>query len=89
MQRNSDEFCYEDSGEQNMTELPQTPAPRCKFIHCKSMMVYGEDFANDPDFQGGMTDFWCMKTSRNMGPDADTVDMDECSRPDRSCYLEY
>jgi hypothetical protein len=70
-----------------MTELPQ--AQRCKFICCKSMVVYGEDFASDPDFQAGMTDFWCQQTAKNVGPDADGVDLEECSRPERECYREY
>lgn len=70
-----------------MTELPQVQ--RCKFISCKSMIVYGEDFASDPDYQAGMTDFWCLKTSKNVGPDGDEVDMEECSQPNRSCYREF
>ena len=72
-----------------MTELPQLPAQRCKFLHCKSMMVYGEDFASDPDYQAGMTDFWCLQSSKNVGPDDDQVNMEECSQPGRSCYREY
>jgi hypothetical protein len=72
-----------------MTELPQQPAQRCKFLHCKSMMVYGEDFASDPDFQAGLTDFWCLKTSKAIGPDSDSVDMEECSQPNRQCYQEF
>jgi hypothetical protein len=72
-----------------MTELQQTPTQRCKHLHCKSMMVYGEDFASDPDYQAGMTDFWCLKTSRNMGPDDDLVDLEECSIASRPCYQEF
>jgi hypothetical protein len=72
-----------------MTELPQVPAQRCKFLYCKSMVVYGEDFASDPDFQAGMTDFWCLRTSKNVGPDHDEVTMEECSLPDRPCYREF
>ena len=72
-----------------MTELPQESAQRCKFLYCKSMIVYGEDFASDPDFQAGMTDFWCLQTSKNSGPDAEQVDMDACSQPRRPCYREF
>ncbi len=72
-----------------MAELPQAPAPRCKFICCTSMVVYGEDFASDPDFQAGMTDFWCNQTAKSVGPDGDVVDLEECSRPERECYREY
>ena len=72
-----------------MSELPQVPAPRCKYLYCKSMIVFGEDFASDPDFQAGITDFWCLQTSRGLGPDDDEVNMDECCRPDRPCYQEF
>ncbi len=72
-----------------MNELPQVPAPRCRFLHCKSMAVYGEDFASDPEFEAGMTDFWCLQTSKSAGPDEDEVNLDACSLPDRPCYREY
>jgi len=72
-----------------MTELPQTDTPRCKYIHCKSMIVYGEDFASDPDYLAGMTDFWCLRTSKSLGPDDDVVNMEECSTATRPCYQEY
>ncbi|HEY8503101.1 MAG TPA: hypothetical protein VIL46_00865 [Gemmataceae bacterium] len=70
-------------------ELPQVPAARCQYLTCKSMQVYGEDFESDPDYQAGMTDFWCVRTSRGMGPDDGEVSLEECSRPDRRCYSEY
>jgi len=72
-----------------MIELPQNSTQRCKFLHCKSMVVYGEDFASDPDYAAGMTDFWCLRTSRNSGPDDDAVDMEECSIATRPCYREF
>ncbi len=72
-----------------MTELPQVPAQRCKYLYCKSMMVYGEDFASDPDYQAGLTDFWCLQTSKNIGPDNDQVDLEECSQANRPCYREF
>ena len=40
---------------------------------CKSMMVYGEAFESDPDFQAGLTDFWCQRTMKAQGPDNDDV----------------
>ena len=72
-----------------MTELEQVPTQRCKYLHCKSMVVYGEDFASDPDYQAGMTDFWCLQTSKGLGPDDDTVNLEECSVTGRPCYREY
>ena len=49
----------------------------------------GEGFESDPDFQDGMTDHWCGKSARAIGPDNGAVDMTACSNPDRGCYEEY
>ena len=43
--------------------------PRCKQLCCKAMMVYGEDFESDPEYMEGLTEFWCIMTSRGHGPD--------------------
>src|SRR5947209_4689124 len=59
------------------TELPVL-GPRCKDLSRKSMMVYGEDFQNDPDYQAGMADFWCDRTARGTGPDGGGVSYEEC-----------
>lgn len=72
-----------------MSELPQADVPRCAFLNCKAMQVYGEDFEQDPDYQAGMTDFWCVKTSRDIGPDGGDVKMDCCKDAERECYQEY
>jgi hypothetical protein len=63
--------------------------PRCKNLCCKSMLVYGENFANDPDYQAGMTDFWCTLTSKGQGPDEEHVALEACSQPERTCYQAY
>ena len=63
--------------------------PRCKNLYCKSMMVFGEGFENDPDYQAGMVDFWCVCTSKGQGPDGDEVSLDMCSNPERECFQEY
>ena len=63
--------------------------PRCKFLLCKSMLVYGEAFESDPDYQAGVTDFWCQCTSKGQGPDGEYVDLSDCSDPQRSCYREF
>lgn len=72
-----------------MSELPQVPAARCRNLYCKSMMVYGEAFESDPDYQAGLTDFWCLSTSRAYGPDEDEVNLEACSQATRTCYREY
>ena len=72
-----------------MSELPQVPAPRCKNLYCKSMMVYGEAFEEDPDYQAGLTDFWCLNSSKTIGPDDDEVNLEACSQAARACYQEY
>ena len=63
--------------------------PRCKNLTCKSMLVYGEGFQNDPDYQAGMTEFTCLRTSKGQGPDGDGVALDVCSEPERGCFEEY
>jgi hypothetical protein len=59
------------------------------------MMVYGEDFQNDPDVQAGVADFWCQRTSKGQGPDDGDVNLEVCIKPaaadspDRSCFQEF
>lgn len=53
------------------------------------MMVYGEAFENDPDYQAGMVEFWCTQTGMGSGPDNGSVDMERCSQADRVCYAAY
>jgi hypothetical protein len=53
------------------------------------MAVYGEDFQNDPDYEAGLSDCSCVKTSTALGPDQGTVNLKACSDPDRDCYQEY
>jgi len=63
--------------------------PRCKNLYCKSMVVFGEAFQDDPDFQAGLTEFWCLCTSKGLGPDGDDVSLSQCSNPVRGCFKEY
>lgn len=70
-------------------ELPQVEAPRCQYLTCKAMQVYGEDFEDDPDYQADLTDFWCVRTGRPAGPDNKEVSMTLCCDPERECYQEY
>jgi hypothetical protein len=63
--------------------------PRCKNLTCKSMMVYGEAFQTDPDYQSGQAEFWCLCTSKGMGPDGLHVNLEDCSSAERSCFQEY
>jgi hypothetical protein len=67
----------------------ETYRPRCKNLYCKSMLVFGEAFATDPDYQAGLTEFWCLCTSKGQGPDGDGVSLEDCSDAARSCYREY
>jgi len=63
--------------------------PRCINLLCKSMMVYGEAFESDPDFQAGMTDFWCQCTQKGQGPDGGDVAFEQCTDPQRTCFREF
>ncbi len=62
---------------------------RCKHLRCKSMLVFGENFESDPEFQAGMTEFWCLLTSKGQGPDDDDVNLANCANPERSCFEEF
>jgi hypothetical protein len=53
------------------------------------MLVYGENFEADPEFQAGMTEFWCLKTSKGIGPDGDEANMDQCCNSERACFEEF
>jgi hypothetical protein len=66
-----------------------TYRPRCMNLYCKSMLVYGEAFETDPEYQAGLTDFWCLCTSKGQGPDGDGVSLEGCSDPRRACFKEY
>ena len=59
------------------------------YLCCKSMVVFGEAFEQDPDYQAGLTDFWCVQTSKGLGPDGEHVSLEMCSNPERSCFKEY
>ena len=71
-----------------MAELP-VYRPRCRFLSCKSMLVYGEDFESDPEYVEGATEFWCENTGGGVGPDGDGVSLEECRDPERPCFREF
>lgn len=70
-------------------ENPTDSTPRCIHLCCKSMLTYGEAFAEDPEFQAGLADFWCVLTARSTGPDGAEVSWQACCDPNRPCYREY
>ena len=63
--------------------------PRCTNLCCKSMLVFGEAFEQDPEYQDGTIDFWCTRTSTCMGPDGEEVTLGACSDAKRGCFKEY
>jgi hypothetical protein len=68
---------------------PKPYRPRCIYLTCKSMQVWGEDFENDPEFQGGMVEFTCTQTYKNLGPDGGDIGMEPCCNPERTCFREF
>ena len=68
---------------------PKPYRPRCIYLTCKSMQVWGEDFENDPEFQAGMVEFTCLQTHKRFGPDGGDCDMDACCNAQRGCFREY
>ena len=69
-----------------MAEPSDSYRPRCKYLYCKSMLVYGEEFESDPDYQAGLTELQCLCTSKGQGPDGEEVSVGQCSDPERGCY---
>lgn len=72
-----------------MSEQTSARGPRCKHLRCKSMLVYGENFECDPEFQAGMTEFWCLRTSKGQGPDDAEASLEMCCNPERTCFEEF
>ena len=70
-------------------DSPALYKPRCMYLTCKPMLVWGEDFQNDPEFQAGMVDFTCNQTMQGLGPDGDALSLDLCSNPERACFQEF
>ena len=68
---------------------PKPYRPRCIYLTCRSMQVWGEDFENDPEFQAGMVEYTCTQTFKGLGPDGAEVDITACSNPERKCFKEY
>ena len=72
-----------------MSDEPTPYKARCINLYCKSMLVYGESFEMDPEYQEGATDFWCLCTSKNQGPDGGEVTLADCCNRERGCFQEY
>jgi hypothetical protein len=72
-----------------MSEPLKPYRPRCMFLTCKSMLVYGEAFESDPDYQGGVVDFTCNATCKGHGPDGGQVNLELCSNSERECFREF
>ena len=68
---------------------PKSYRPRCIYLTCRSMQVWGEDFENDPEYQAGMVEFACTQTFKGLGPDGDDVTMAACCNPERKCFKEF
>jgi hypothetical protein len=53
------------------------------------MMVFGEAFQEDPEFQEGQVEFTCICTFKGEGPDGGLASLEACSDPERGCYCEF
>lgn len=72
-----------------MSETSNSYKPRCLHLTCKSMQVFGENFESDPEYQAGMTEFWCTQTFTAQGPDGRYTSLELCSNPERECFKEF
>ncbi|MCC6418744.1 MAG: hypothetical protein IT429_10955 [Gemmataceae bacterium] len=77
-----------------MSDIPNPDAPvelgpRCIHLSCRSMLIYGEDFEQDPEYQAGMAEWTCTCTCTPAGPDGGMAALEYCRNPERPCYREY
>ena len=72
-----------------MSDQPAPYRPRCIYLTCKSMLVYGENFQSDPEYRMGLSPCWCVQTSTGVGPDGNDVSLELCSNAERGCFREY
>jgi hypothetical protein len=71
-----------------MSDTPEEYRPRCTFLTCKSLLVFGEDFEQDPEYDPASS-WTCIRTSADRGPDDNRVALDLCSAPERTCFREF
>jgi hypothetical protein len=72
-----------------MADQPAPYKARCMFLTCKSMLVFGDAFESDPDYQSGLVDFTCNCTFQSTGPDGGSAALEMCSNVERPCFREY
>jgi hypothetical protein len=72
-----------------MSDETKPYRPRCLYLTCKAMMVYGDDFENDPEYQAGAVDITCTCTATLLGPDGGNAGLEACSNPERTCFREF
>jgi hypothetical protein len=72
-----------------MSDQPTEYRLRCVNLCGKSMLIHGEEAADDPEHQSGAGGFWCLCTSKPYGPDGGDATPEECANSGRSCYQQY
>ena len=58
-------------------------------IACEALMVHGESYEDDPGYQAGIDQVWCVLTARALGPDNGEVGWEPCTDSSRGCFKEF
>lgn len=59
--------------------------PPCRHLRNRGMYVYSSGTTGAPEADES-TNYWCLQTMKNYGPDDDFVAGLECRNASRSCY---
>ena len=72
--------------ERPLTNADLVPRGMCPSLVMKKMLINAmEDWVYDDRTQPGDGYYWCINTSKQVGPDDNLCDPDSCN-PDRACY---
>ena len=72
-------------------EAPGEPVPSqlsspCRHLRSKGMYVYTDNSSIEESSDCDNTNFWCQKTSKDIGPDDGFVGREDCRDAARGCY---
>ena len=72
--------------EPNELPLAASMASPCRHLRNKGMYVYSDGPGEATDDEQDHSNYWCLQTMKNFGPDDDMVGVRECRIVSRSCY---
>jgi hypothetical protein len=58
-------------------------------MHLRSKGMYVYTDGSHDDSQDDCAQYWCLRTSKDVGPDHGFVNRDDCRDASRPCYEPY